>query len=102
MTHEVTAIVENESTDTTSDAVEIPKEFSRGSDELLVQIDITGVGSVALEGRVSDKAAWVTIFDSKVASELIPIAWVPFLRVVTSGAGSPTPNISVRVLRPTR
>lgn len=99
--NQLTVLLKDSAIDETGDEVAIPKHYGKGSDEILIQVDISGATSVELLGRITAQAALVTIFSGKIASEIIPIAWVPFLQVVTTLAGSPIPNVSVYALRGT-
>lgn len=74
-------------------AVELPRR-GQGQDEALVQVEITGTATVAIEGRLNDSLSWVSL-TSVSANGLVPVAFVPHLRATVSGYSSGTVTAQV-------
>lgn len=89
MSKQVMILANAITTDTDGPVVAVPSP-SPGTD-VLVHLDITATQTVVVNGRADAEAAWVQVIPSKTASELVSIAWVPELRLTTSGtAGGST------------
>jgi hypothetical protein len=91
--------------DADGDAYRLPKKSrTRGSDDIVIQIDITvGQADVMIQGRVDHSHAWVDML-TVVADEVTTLttealqtfAWVPEVRVETTNvANTPTIHVSV-------
>jgi len=52
----------------------------RGSDEMVVQVEITGTATVDIEGRLNDNLPWVQL-NQVTASAIVPLAACPQVRV---------------------
>jgi hypothetical protein len=81
------------STNTSGDAVALPKHIRRAAPQRVVQISISGTITVAIEGRMTPAAPWITIY-STAASAVQLVALMPEMRVTTTGAsGGPSASV---------
>lgn len=80
-------ILEGAVANVTTDSFVMPVDASKSKDEMLVQIDIPGTATVAIEGRLHSDLPWVEIL-SVAAGGLYPLAFMPHTRVVLSGWAS--------------
>lgn len=74
-------------------AVDFTSQVER--DEALLQIEFSSTGSVTIEGRIDSDMSWITIAGPYTANTIVPIAWVPTMRVaVASNAGTITAKLA--------
>lgn len=92
----ITLYESEEASDGTKGPFELPFLIGdRG--ERLVSIFINGTATVSVQGVLDlGSNEWIDVIIGKTASELIPISYVPWLRVVVSGVVG-TPTVAVRV-----
>ncbi len=86
----VDATVDDETTDFT-----LPTAY--GHSEMIIQIEISGTFTVQVLGKVAAGASYVELIAEGVINVLQVNAYMPLIRVITSG-GANTPICSVYVL----
>lgn len=84
----VDATVEDENTD-----FELPSAYSEHA-EAFLQIEISGTFTCQILGKLHADASYVELVAAVTANTIQPIAFMPFIRVTTSG-GASTPICSV-------
>jgi hypothetical protein len=57
-------------------------------DEALLQIEFATTGSVTVEGRIDSSMSWITIAGPYTADTIVPVAFVPSMRLAISANGS--------------
>lgn len=66
-----------------------------GVDDMLCQIDIAGgTVTVTVEGRLHEDMDWQTL-TSQTASTIVPLAWVPYVRAVTTSISGATVDVRI-------
>lgn len=65
-----------------------------GNDEMLVQVEITDTATVTIQGRLHPDLPWAPLV-ALTASEIVPCAWVPYVRAVVSGYSAGTVSAMV-------
>jgi hypothetical protein len=75
---------------TTGTGAQEPVYFAdqRNRDEALLQIEFASTGSVTIEGRINPEMSWITIAGPYTQDTIVPIAWVPTMRVNIASNGS--------------
>ncbi len=80
--------------DTNTD-FELPSAYNHP--EAFVQIEISGTFTVQVLGKLHADATYVELIAAVTANTIQPVAYMPFLRVTTSG-GASTPICSAYVM----
>jgi len=91
---EVIAIATTVTTDTNTDYT-VPMAY--GHPELFLQVDISGTYTIQILGKLHADASYVEVVAAATASYIQPIAFMPYLRITTSG-GADTPIMSAWIM----
>lgn len=75
----------NISTNTSTTPVNIPTSIRRAAPQRVLQVDITGTMTVAVEGRLSPSVSWTTLFSTS-ASAVTLVGLMAQMRIVTTNA----------------
>lgn len=75
---------------------EFPNAYS-AHPEAFIQIEITSTFTVQILGKLHPDASYVELVAAVTADTIQPVAYMPFMRVTTSG-GASTPIASVYVM----
>lgn len=86
----VAATVANESND-----IILPNAYRHP--EAFIQVEISGTFTVQILGRLHPDASWVELVAEATANYIQPVAYMPEIRVTTSG-GASTPIASVYIM----
>ena len=81
--------------DTNTDIV-LPNTY-KGHPEAFIQVEISGTFTVQILGRLHPSASFVELVAADTANYIQPVAYMPEIRVTTSG-GASTPVASVYIL----
>lgn len=81
-------------TDTNTDFT-VPNAY--GHTEMFIQVEITSTFSVQILGKLHTSASYVELVAVASANYIQPVAYMPFIRVTTSG-GASTPIASVYIM----
>jgi len=65
--------------------------------EAFIQVEISGTFTVQILGKLHASASYVELVAAATANYIQPVAYMPFIRVTTSG-GAATPICSVYVM----
>jgi hypothetical protein len=82
--------------DTNTD-IELPPQSYDDNPEAFIQVEISGTFTVQILGKLHADASYVELVAAATLNYIQPVAYMPFLRVTTSG-GASTPICSAYVM----
>jgi len=91
---EVITVVDATVDDETND-VTLPTAYEHS--EMIIQVEISGTFTVQVLGKIHASATYIELIAEGTVNVLQPLAYMPYIRVITSG-GAATPICSVYAL----